>query len=106
MTPQEASQALTLCADNSIRLSLRIQPGAKRSTVAGLYGEDTIKLAISAPPVDGKANAALKKLLSDWFNVPQAQIQLKSGETSRSKQFIISGISLESAAEILSGKSK
>ena len=107
MTPQETSQALKVNADRSgVLLSLRVQPGAKQNVVVGMYGNDTVKLAVSAPPVDGKANAALKKMLSNWFRVPQAQVLLKSGESSRSTVFIISGVSLEDAAEILSQKSK
>jgi uncharacterized protein YggU (UPF0235/DUF167 family) len=56
--PTEAVKAV----DNGVRISLRIQPGAKRSALAGPYGNTAWKLAIQAPPVDGKANEAVQKV--------------------------------------------
>ena len=66
-------------------LHLRVQPKASRDAFAGPYGEDAYKVAITAPPVDGKANAHLIRYLAKQFGVPRSQIYLISGETSRSK---------------------
>ena len=77
-----------------------------RDAVVGIYGDKALKLATTAPPVDGKANAALKKLLSKWLGVPQAQIELKSGLTGRDKQFVISGIPLTETVNKLVENSK
>ena len=106
MTPQELIPALKETSEGSIQLALHVQPGAKRDTVVGMYGEKALKLATSAPPVDGKANAALRKLLSKWLGLPQAQIELKSGLTGRDKLFIITGLPMIEIAKKLVENSK
>lgn len=65
-------------------LSLHVQPGAARTGVAGLHG-DALKLRVAAPPVDGKANAAVLRFLAEAFDVPLARITLVRGESSRQK---------------------
>lgn len=69
-------------------LALYIQPKASRDQVIGLHGTE-IKLAITAPPVDGKANAHLQKLFAKLFQVSKSQISLHKGELSRHKQLLI-----------------
>ena len=101
MTLTEIMPALRQTSDGRVILTLRVQPGAKRDAVAGMYGEQAVKLAVSAPPVDGKANAAIRKLLAGWLGIPQGKIELKSGETGRDKNFIISGLTLEETANKL-----
>ena len=69
-------------------LLLHVQPGARRTAVAGLYGADVearLKVALAAPPVDGKANAALLRYLAAAFGVPQKSVTLERGEASRQK---------------------
>ena len=82
-----------------LTLRLHVQPGAKKTEVAGLYG-DCLKIRLAAPPVDGKANECLLRALSNWFDVPLRQVSLKSGETSRRKVVEISG-NLKDPAELL-----
>ncbi len=65
-------------------LTLHVQPGAKRTEVAGAHGE-ALKIKLAAPPVDGKANAELLRFLADAFGVPLRQVTLVRGETSRAK---------------------
>jgi uncharacterized protein (TIGR00251 family) len=69
-------------------LSLYIQPKASRDQVMGLHGTE-IKLAITAPPVDGKANAHIQKLLAKLFQVSKSQVSINKGELSRHKQLLI-----------------
>ncbi|MBA1444420.1 MAG: YggU family protein [Gammaproteobacteria bacterium] len=69
---------------DDLTLRLRIQPKASRDTFVGPHGDD-FKIRITAPPVDGRANAHLIKLLAKAFGVPRSQVTLVSGETSRSK---------------------
>lgn len=69
-------------------LALYIQPKASRDQVVGVHG-DEIKLAITAPPVDGKANAHIQKLLATLFQVSKSQVSLHKGELSRHKQVLI-----------------
>jgi uncharacterized protein (TIGR00251 family) len=68
----------------AVVLTLHVQPGAKRTEVAGLHG-DAVKVRLAAPPVDGKANAELMRYLADTFGVPLRNVTLVRGETSRQK---------------------
>lgn len=78
---------------HSIRLTLHVQPGAKKTEIAGEHG-DALKIRLAAPPVDGKANQALLSYLAERFDVPQRQVVLKQGETSRRKVVEIGGSSV------------
>ena len=69
-------------------LHVHVQPRASHDEFAGRYG-DTIKVRITAPPVDGKANAHLIKFLAREFGVAPAAVELLSGETGRRKRFRI-----------------
>ena len=79
---------------------MRAQPGAKKTAVAGVLGEGAeaqLKIAVQAPPVEGKANAALVEFLAGVFGVAKSRVELKSGELGRSKVFLIKGVSLAEA---------
>ncbi|SEP00808.1 DUF167 domain-containing protein [Nitrosovibrio sp. Nv6] len=65
-------------------LTLHIQSGAKRTEAVGLHG-DALKIRLSAPPVEGAANAALLEFLAETFDVPQRQVTLRQGLKSRRK---------------------
>ena len=67
-----------------LSLTLHIQPGAKKTEVAGPHG-DALKIRLAAPPVDGKANAALIEFLADRLGVAKSTVVLKSGQASRRK---------------------
>lgn len=69
-------------------LALYVQPKASRDQLMGLHGAE-LKLAITAPPVDGKANAHIQKLLAKLFQVSKSQITVHKGELSRHKQVLI-----------------
>lgn len=77
-------------ADGSLVLSLHIQPGAKQTGFAGLHGE-AMKIRLAAPPVDGKANAALCAFLADFCALPTSAVTLISGQTSRTKRVRVEG---------------
>lgn len=66
-------------------LHLRVQPKASRDAFAGPYGEDEYKVTLTAPPVDGKANAHLTKFVAKAFGLPRSRVVLESGAHSRSK---------------------
>jgi uncharacterized protein (TIGR00251 family) len=72
-------------------LAIRAQPGARK---AGVVGEQNgaLKVAVTAPPEDGKANAALTELLRDWLGVKRSQVELIGGASNRNKTFLIRGI--------------
>lgn len=74
-----------------IILSIHVVPGAKRQQLIGLWGESAVKIAISAPPVDDKANRALIEFLSFSLKIPKRNILLVSGNTGRDKRIKIVG---------------
>ena len=74
-----------------VTVALHVQPGAKRSRVVGEHGE-RLKVALQAPPVDGKANQALVKFLAGVAGVPKSAVELIAGETSREKRLEIRGV--------------
>jgi uncharacterized protein (TIGR00251 family) len=72
-----------------LTLELYVQPGARKSEVAGTHGE-ALKVRLAAPPVEGKANAALIAFMAAAFGVPLRQVTLLRGEMSRHKQLQVS----------------
>ncbi|MCX7826853.1 MAG: DUF167 domain-containing protein [Verrucomicrobiae bacterium] len=71
-------------------LSVRVQPGASRSGVAGLHGNE-LKIRLKAPPVEDKANEALLEFLAETLRVRRSQCRLLRGEKSRSKIVLVRG---------------
>ncbi len=92
-----------------ITLAVRAQPGAKKTAIVGVYGEGAeaqLKVAVQAPPVEGRANHALIEFLAELFSVPRAQVELVSGELSRSKVFLIRGGTRARVEAVLSQPAK
>lgn len=79
-----------LAANGHITLTLHIQPGAKKTEVAGRHGE-ALKIRLAAPPVDGKANDALIRYIAERLKLPKSAVNLKSGQTSRQKVLEVLG---------------
>ena len=75
---------LQLTADGSLLLRLHVQPRAAHNQVAGLQGE-ALKLRLTSPPVDGKANKAVLATLARLLELPKSCLSLRSGLQSRSK---------------------
>ncbi|WP_348265017.1 DUF167 domain-containing protein [Telmatobacter sp. DSM 110680] len=89
---------------DGVTLAVRAQPGAKRTAIVGVYGAgDTLqlKIAVQAPPVEGRANEALVAFLAKTFGIPKRSVELLTGELSRSKVFLLRGIRLAEAQESL-----
>jgi len=76
--------------EETVTLTLHVQPGAKRSEIAGLHGE-ALKIRLAAPPVEGRANEALLKFIAELFSVQLRQVELKQGAQSRHKVVAVSG---------------
>jgi hypothetical protein len=77
---------------------LHVQPGAKRTAVAGLHGE-RLKIRLAARAVGGAANRALVEFLADALAVPRRDVTIEAGETSRQKR--VSVVGARRAPEIL-----
>ena len=75
-------------------LSIHVQPRASRNAFTGVY-DKAIKLAITAPPVDGKANAAVLKFLATFLHVKKKNLEISRGLQSRNKSILIAGLNME-----------
>ncbi len=86
--------------NDEVCLWIHVRPRAAKSGFSGLY-DGCLKLAVSAPPVDNKANRAVTSYLAEYFNIAQNRIRLDSGEKSRRKLFCISGLGIAEIQERL-----
>ena len=74
-----------------VLIDVRLRPRASRAGVGGVR-EGALELRVSAPPVDGEANAAARELLADVLGVSRARVALQGGEKSRRKTFRVEGL--------------
>jgi uncharacterized protein (TIGR00251 family) len=79
-------------ADGSVTFDVRIVPRSSRSEIVGEH-DGALKVRIASPPVDGAANAELIKLLAKKFGVAKSDVEIISGETSKSKRIKIANLS-------------
>lgn len=77
-----------------IVLRIHVQPGAGRSAVVGRHG-DALKVRVAAPPVEGRANDATRSLLADALGLPEDDVELTGGQSSRTKRFRLKGLDAE-----------
>lgn len=80
--------------DGTCSLSVYVQPRASKNGFTALHGQE-IKLAVTAPPVDNKANKAVIGYLATFFRIPKRSIELVNGQNSRHKRLIVSGLDEE-----------
>ena len=85
------SKGFTTSAREGTLLNLHVSPGAKRTSVDGLYGEHAIKLKVAAPPVAGKANAEVERFLSRLLGVPRSDVTITRGASGRDKTVLVRG---------------
>jgi len=91
---------------SGVTLAVRAQPGAKKTAITGVYGEGTaaqLKIAVHAPPLEGRANAALIAFLAETFSIPKNAVELTTGELSRSKVFLLHGVTLAQVKAAIAG---
>ncbi len=87
-------------ADGSLLLALHVQPGAARTELTGLHG-GALKLRLTAPPVDGKANKAAVDFIAALLRLPKSAVVIRSGLTSRAKTLLLTGIAEHEARSML-----
>lgn len=85
-----------------VLLALHVQPGARRTELAGRHG-DALKIRLAAPPVDGKANAALLAYLAERLNLPKSAVTLRSGQAARRKVVALRGAAPAAVAALVDG---
>ena len=86
--------------DRGVRLTVRVQTRASTTEIIGLHG-DALKIRLSAPPVDGAANAAPILFLAERLGVPRAAVHLLHGASSRRKILLVEGLGPETARRSL-----
>ena len=86
---------------NAITIRVKVHPRAKRNAITGIVG-DAVKLSLTSPPVDGKANEACMRFFAELFGVPRAAVTIVKGETSRTKLIQIAQVPKERVEAILS----
>ncbi|MGA2195865.1 MAG: DUF167 domain-containing protein [Bryobacteraceae bacterium] len=76
------------------RLTVKVHPRARRTAITGRLG-DAWKLALAAPPVDGKANEECMRFFAELARVPKARVRIVTGASSRMKVVEVEGVSQE-----------
>lgn len=107
MIPSENSEkSLPMRATPAgVSIAVRAQPGAKKTAIVGIYGDGAtaqLKIAVQAPPTEGRANQALIAFLAQTFSLPKSQVELVSGKLSQSKVFLLRGLTSLQADAVLS----
>src|SRR5580704_9577815 len=84
-------------------LSVRAQPGARKNAVMGEQA-GALKISVTAPPEDGRANQAITELLREWLGLKRSQVELAGGATNRNKLFLIRGLCVPELADLIAAK--
>ena len=86
--------------DAGVEVFLYIQPRASRNKIIGLQGEE-LKVALTAPPVDGAANKACCLFMAKLCSLPRSYVKIISGETSRHKRLLLEDADLLEVARLV-----
>lgn len=81
--------------DGGVYARLRISPGAKSTGIKGLYGEETLRLSIPAPPPEGRANAEIERYLTRILGVSRSAVLVVKGAHSRDKVVLVRGLTVD-----------
>jgi len=84
----------------SVSFAVRVHPRARQNAITGEVG-DALKLSLTAPPVEGKANEACIEFFAKLLKVPRSSVTIAAGQTSRNKRIRIAGLTAEQARERL-----
>lgn len=85
---------------SAVTFAVKVAPRASRNAILGTLG-DALKVALTAPPVDGKANEACVAFFAELLEVPRSSVSIVAGESSRNKRIRIVGVSARQVAERL-----
>ena len=86
---------------NKIALTVYVQPRASKTRIAGMHG-NAVKICVTAPPVENKANGAVVRFFADLFGVPKSAVSIKSGGHGRNKKILIHDLGPGEARKTLS----
>ena len=82
-------------------IAVRVIPRAKKNEIAAIMSDGTLKIRLTAPPVEGQANQALIRFLADFFSVPRQDIEIVAGQTRRNKLVSILHLDSEAVQKII-----
>jgi len=101
MTEKATARQLDLKKTGSgVLISVRAAPGASRDRIIGVHAK-SLKIAVTAPALEGKANKALLRIMSKKLGIKRSSISLHSGRTTRNKCFLLAGIDEEEALKLV-----
>ena len=83
-----------------VSFAVKVHPRAKKNAITGQVG-DALKVTLTAPPVDGKANAACIEFFAKLLNVPRSSITIAAGQTSRNKVIRVAGLTAQQVRDRL-----
>jgi uncharacterized protein len=78
---------------DGVSFAVRVQPRARRNAVIGELG-DVLKIALTAPPVDGRANEACIEFFANLLDLPRSSVKIASGQSSRDKSIRVTGLAV------------
>ena len=86
--------------EDAVLFKIKVQPRSSKNQICGLQS-DALKIKLTAPPVDGAANAAILRFLAEQLSIPQSALKIISGQTSQHKLIRAEGLKLEQIMERL-----
>jgi uncharacterized protein (TIGR00251 family) len=84
----------------SVTFQVKVHPRAKKDALTGVHG-DALKLALTAPPVEGRANEAVVEFFAEVLRLPRSSITIAAGQTSRNKVVRITGLTADALRQRL-----
>lgn len=85
-----------------VSFAVKVYPRARKNAITGVIG-DALKLALTAPPVEGRANQAVIEFFAELFEIPRSSVTIASGETSRNKVVRVAGLTKAAVGARLAG---
>jgi len=89
-------------SEGNVTFAIRVHPRAKKNAITGELG-DALKLSLTTPPVEGRANAACVEFFAKLLKVPRSSVTIASGQTSRNKVVRVTGVGREYVLDRLRG---
>ena len=85
---------------SGVTFSVKVHPRAKKDAISGVVG-DALKVSLTAPPVEGKANEACIRFFAEFLRVPRSSVTIAAGESSRNKVIRVHGLTAAQVEERL-----
>ncbi len=87
-------------ASGGVSIRVKAVPGARSDGIVGVLG-DCLKIRVSAPPEDGRANQAIARLLAGTLGIPTSAVELRRGASSPRKEFLLRGVDEDAVRQLM-----